>query len=180
MSNTKQVQMVREIMLSIYGEGCWMAYRLTKKNPYTYHHIHEARNGGKVTIDNGAILTRFAHDDLNELEKCAPYLYRELNSMFKELNGTRKPPTKEYFKEVNGILLRADKIITLSDHCELNPDYVMLEEFAQITQENYPDIPDYDEFARRISERQVGEKVKSKKHNAKRNSRHDYSRRKYY
>ena len=56
----------------------------------------------------------------------------------------------------------------------------MLEEFAQITHENYPDIPDYDEFAKRISERQTVEKVKSKKHNAKRNSRHCYSKRKYY
>lgn len=151
MSNTKQVQMVREIMLSIYGEGCWMMYKLDRKNPYTYHHIYEARKGGKVTIDNGAILTRFAHDDLNELEKHAPYLYRELNSMFKELNGTRKPPTKEYFKEVNGILLRADKVIYLSDYCELNPDFVLLEEFAKITQENYPDIPEYDELLSRMS-----------------------------
>ena len=51
MSNTKQVQKIREQMISIYGEGCWMGYRLTKKNPYTYHHIREARNGGKVTLE---------------------------------------------------------------------------------------------------------------------------------
>lgn len=51
MSNSKEVQKVREVMLSIYGEGCWMMYKLTRKNPYTYHHICEARNGGKVTID---------------------------------------------------------------------------------------------------------------------------------
>lgn len=142
MSNTKQVQKIRERMISIYGEGCWMGYKLSKKNPYTYHHICEARNGGRVTIENGAILTRLAHDDLNELENRARYLYRELNGMFKELNQTRKPPTREYFKEINGILLRADKIITLSDHCELNPDFVMLEEFAKMTQESYPDLPD--------------------------------------
>ena len=94
MSNTKQVQKIRETMISIYGEGCWMGYKLTKANPYTYHHIREARNGGKVTLDNGALLTRFAHDDLNEMENRARYLYRELNALFKELNQTRKPPTK--------------------------------------------------------------------------------------
>lgn len=142
MSDTKKVQKVREKMISIYGEGCWMGYKLTKNNPYTYHHIVEKRNGGGITVDNGALLTRFAHNDLNELENHARYLYRELNSLFKELNKTRKPPTREYFKEVNGILLCADKIITLSDHCELNPDFVMLEEFSQMTQECYPDIPD--------------------------------------
>lgn len=178
MSNSKEVQKVREVMLSIYGEGCWMMYKLTRKNPYTYHHIHEARNGGKVTIDNGAILTRLAHDDLNELEKYAPYLYDELNFMFKELNVTRKPPTKEYFKEVNGILLRADKIINLSDHCELNPDFVLLEEFAKITQENYPDIPEYDELLNRMSNHEVkiGNTGRQK---SKRKKKHCHSRKHY-
>lgn len=173
MANTKQVQMVRERMLSIYGEGCWMMYKLDRKNPYTYHHIHEARKGGKVTIDNGAILTRFAHDDLNELEKYAPYLYRELNGMFKELNGTRKPPTKEYFKEVNGILLRANDIIYLSEYCDLNPDYVLLEEFSKITQENYPDIPECDELLSRMTYHGVKKPVK---HKAKKKYKHSKKR----
>lgn len=178
MANTKQVQMVRERMLSIYGEGCWMAYKLDKKNPYTYHHIREARNGGKVTIDNGAILTRFAHDDLNSLEKCAPYLYRELNTMFKELNGTRKPPTKEYFKEVNGILLRANDIIYLSEYCDLNPDYVLLEEFAKITQENYPDIPECAELLRRMASHNV--KIDNTGiQKAKRKKKHGHSKKRY-
>lgn len=156
MSNTKQVQKIREQMISIYGEGCWMGYRLDKQNPYTYHHIREARNGGKVTLDNGALLTRLAHDDLNEMENHgkARCLYHALNELFKELNQTRKPPTKEYFKEVNGILLKADKIITLSDHCELNPDFIFLEEFAIATQECYPDIPEVEELRKRISFRE--------------------------
>lgn len=127
---------------------------------------------------NGAILTRLAHDDLNELEKYAPYLYDELNFMFKELNVTRKPPTKEYFKEVNGILLRADKIITLSDHCELNPDFVLLEEFAKITQENYPDIPECDELLKRMTSHNV-KKDHTGMQKSKRKKRHSYSK-KYY
>ena len=161
MSNTKQVQKVREKMISIYGEGCWMGYKLTKKNPYTYHHIREARNGGRVTLDNGALLTRLAHNDLNEMEnhgktRC---LYRELNELFKELNKTRKPPTKEYFKEVNGILLRADKVITLSDHCELNPDFILLEEFAIATQESYPGIPEVEELRKKVYAREEEEVI---------------------
>lgn len=179
MSNTKQVQKIRERMISIYGEGCWMGYKLTKANPYTYHHIHEARNGGRVTLDNGALLTRFAHNDLNEMENHARYLYKELNDLFKELNRTRKPATKEYFKEVNGILLRADKIITLSDHCELNPDFILLEEFAKATQECYPDIPEVEDLRKRIYVREEEEvieipscyspKIKKKNRNHRRN-----------
>ena len=142
MSGTKKVQMVREQMLSIFGEGCWMGYKVTKKNQYTYHHIKEARYGGRVSIDNGALLTRGAHNDLNLLDEHARDLYHELNDLFKILNQTKKPPTKEYFKEVNGVLLFADKVITLSPYCELNPDFEALEEFAQITHEVYPDIPE--------------------------------------
>lgn len=150
MAQTKKIQKVREQMISIYGEGCWMGYKLTKKNPYSYHHIKEARNGGRVSIDNGALLTRAAHDDLNLLDEHARSLYCELNNLFKELNQTRKPPTKEYFKEVNGVLLFADRIITLSPYCELNPDYEALEEFAQMTHECYPDIPEIKEEEKQI------------------------------
>lgn len=178
MSNTKQVQSVREKMLSIFGEGCWMMYKLDRKNPYTYHHIREARKGGKVTVDNGALLTRLAHDDLNALECCAPYLYRELNVMFKELNKTKKPPTKEYFKEVNGILLRADDIIELSEYCELNPDFVLLEEFARITQEKYPDIPEVTDLIDRMYSHEA--RCSMEKQKSKRKKKHSKYRKRYY
>lgn len=131
MSDTKKVQEVRGKMVGIFGAKCWMEYKLDKKNPFTYHHILEARRGGKVTIDNGALLTYWAHHDLNQMEEHDKSLYNALNTLFKELNKTKKPPTKEYFKEVNGILLFADKVITLSDYCTLNPDYGLLEEEIQ-------------------------------------------------
>jgi len=163
-SQTKKVQMVREQMLSIYGEGCWMGYKLSKKNPYSYHHIREARNGGKVSIDNGAILTRAAHNDLNLLDEHEKSLYHALNNLFKELNQTRKPPTKEYFKEVNGILLFADRIIRLSPYCELNPDYEALEDFAQMTHECYPDIPEIQVEEKRIKRYEEEEPIRIPKH----------------
>lgn len=128
MSDTKKVQEVRGKMVEIFGANCWMGYKLDKKNPFTYHHILEARRGGKVTIDNGALLTYWAHHDLNQMEEHDKGLYNALNALFKELNKTKKPPTKEHFKEINGILLRADSVITLSDYCTLNPDYGLLEE----------------------------------------------------
>lgn len=128
MSDTKKVQEVRGKMAGIFGPTCWMGYKLDRKNPFTYHHILEARRGGKITVDNGALLTYWAHHDLNQMEEHDKGLYNALNTLFKELNKTKKPPTKEYFKEVNGVLLRADKVITLSNYCTLNPDYGLLEE----------------------------------------------------
>lgn len=173
MSDAKKIQKVRKAMLEIYGEGCWMGYKLCRENPYSYHHILEARKGGRITIDNGAILTRFAHDDLNALERKASYLYHDLNVLFKELNETRRPPTKEYFKEINGILVYASEIIQLSRYCELNVDFVLQKEVVQMTQENQQknySIPKYS-YRKRCEEEQAEipheymQKIKKKNRN---------------
>lgn len=92
----------------------WLNFKLCRKSPYTYHHIVERRNGGPRTIDNGAILTRLGHDFLNILEIREPELYDDLNTLFKLLNNTKKPPTDDYYEEVNGILMRKPKVLTLT------------------------------------------------------------------
>lgn len=84
----------------------WLNCKLSKKNPYTYHHILEVRNGGKRTIINGAILTANAHHFLNVVDLKEHRLYDELNYIFKELNRTGKPPTEDYYEEVNKILVK--------------------------------------------------------------------------
>lgn len=174
MSNTKKVQEVRGKMVEVFGAKCWMGYKLDKKNSFTYHHILEARRGGKITLDNGALLTYYAHHDLNEMELHDKSLYTALNALFKELNKTKKPPTKEYFKEVNGVLLYADKVITLSDYCTLNPDYGLLEEEIEkeiekgkkSSKRHLVYIPSDDELIEVPSEYRV--KVKHKNRNNKR------------
>lgn len=171
MSDTKKVQEVRGKMVEIFGANCWMGYKLDKKNPFTYHHILEARRGGKVTIDNGALLTYWAHHDLNQMEEHDKGLYIALNTLFKELNKTKKPPTREHFKEVNGILLHADRVITLSDYCTLNSDFELLEEAAITTSENKKPsghlvyIPSDDELIAIPSD--YREKVKHKNRNVR-------------
>lgn len=82
----------------------WMDYRMTKSNPYTFHHIKEKRNGGKYEIRNGAIITKNAHIYLNHLDTYYHKIYMELNYMFKQLNMTMKPPTADYYEEINHIL----------------------------------------------------------------------------
>lgn len=76
----------------------WMGYKVTKKNPYTYHHILERRYGGKLSIDNGAILTRDAHDHLNYLEAYVPEAYDDWQRFFRYVNAKKRPLTKEDYE----------------------------------------------------------------------------------
>lgn len=87
----------------------WMNYKIIKINDITFHHIIEKRNGGKKTIDNGAILIRQSHEYLNFLDNYYHKIYNELNNMFKCLNMTSKPPTNEYYNEINYILKKVRK-----------------------------------------------------------------------
>ena len=99
---------VLRIMVDIFDPNGmdWMNFALTKDNPYTFHHIHEKHNGGDRSIDNGAILTRKAHDLLNMLEKFCPDAYDDLQSVFSKINGIKKPVSEEIIQEIDDILYR--------------------------------------------------------------------------
>lgn len=87
--------MKRELreMIEIYKpEGKdWMGFKLSKSNPYTYHHIKEKKNGGKVDINNGAILTKRAHRLLNFLEIHHPDIYNLYQQLFVRINERMAP-----------------------------------------------------------------------------------------
>lgn len=82
----------------------WMGYKIHKQSELTFHHIKEKRNGGKRILSNGAILIRRSHEYLNYLDYCYHRYYNDLNYLFKILNLSMKPPTDEYYEEVNHIL----------------------------------------------------------------------------
>lgn len=82
----------------------WLDYKIVRANDLTFHHIQEVRNGGKRIITNGAILVRQSHEYLNYLDNRYHKYYEELNQLFKELNMTMLPPTKEYYDEVHHVL----------------------------------------------------------------------------
>lgn len=84
----------------------WMDWEVTKKKELSFHHILEARNSGKYTLKNGAVLTRQAHDYLNYLDSQEHKIYKELNGLFQELNKTMKPPNDDYYEELNGIYVK--------------------------------------------------------------------------
>ena len=87
----------------------WMGYKITNKNPYTYHHILERRYGGKEVVENGAILSRNAHDHLNYLEVFVPEAYDDWQRFFRYLNAKMEPLTKEDLEIIKLITYYEDK-----------------------------------------------------------------------
>lgn len=55
--------------------------QMKKMRQLTYHHIQERRNGGKATVENGAILSEENHQWFN---KQTPEKQAELNRKFQE------------------------------------------------------------------------------------------------
>ena len=97
---------IREKSVKIYCcyEKDWMGFKITKKNPYSFHHIIKSCDGGKTTINNFAILTKSSHRYLNLLERLYPNIYNELNDVFLELISSNAPPTKKYYEKIDKIL----------------------------------------------------------------------------
>lgn len=101
-----KLRRLKEEMILVYGLNCWMneLWVPNKKNILTYHHILEKRHGGKATWENGALLSARSHQYLNYLDNQYHKIYNELNGLFKELNRTYKPPTEDYYEEIQHIL----------------------------------------------------------------------------
>lgn len=93
-------------LIKIYDtqEIDWMLDKTSKKNPFTYHHIKEDRNGGERTLENGAILTTKSHAFLNYLERTNKPYYKKFNELFQMLNDSKMPPNEEYYNAIRSIL----------------------------------------------------------------------------
>lgn len=87
----------------------WMDYKICRTSDLTFHHIVEARNGGRRVLNNGAILVRKSHEYLNYLDVYHHLVYRDLNYLFKELNSTMLPPTQDYYDELHHVLRKVKK-----------------------------------------------------------------------
>ena len=87
----------------------WMGYKLNKDNPYTYHHILKKENGGKERIENGAILTRIAHEYLHKIECKDIELYNYINNVLKQINEQGFEPLKRQLLAIDFILRQFEK-----------------------------------------------------------------------
>ena len=116
-------------MLEIYqpiSNLDWMNYKLVRKD-ITFHHIQKHENGGKRTVDNGALLMRVGHNYLHTIEHYNLPTYVAINKMFKYINSQHHEPTEEqrqvieYFlqqfeEEFEGERSKKGKLIVKSEY----------------------------------------------------------------
>lgn len=91
----------KEKLIRLYGAECFIEKlhlrvdkeprRYTSKGQYkrmkqlTYHHIKERRNGGKATVENGALLSAENHEWFNKQSKEAQ---RQMNELFQRYKAS--------------------------------------------------------------------------------------------
>lgn len=96
MSSNKRA---KQRLIELYGEECFIEKlhlrkdaeprRYTSKGQrkrmkqLTYHHIRERRNGGKATVENGALLSAENHEWFNKQSKEAQKQMNELFQRYK-------------------------------------------------------------------------------------------------
>ena len=78
----------------------WLHYQITKKNTLTLHHIKKQCDGGKLLVENSALLTKKSHQNLHICETKDIILYNEINDFFEEII---------YAKELNDYLVNESK-----------------------------------------------------------------------
>lgn len=97
---------IKQEMLKIYKPVShldWMNYKLVKTD-VTYHHLIKECDGGKKTIENGALLMPVSHQYLHLIENIEIEAYVRLNEIFKVVNEQRHEPTPEQRAMVEYIL----------------------------------------------------------------------------
>lgn len=99
-----------KFMCRIYGTSDvdWMGDTI-RNNNLTRHHIVKKEDGGENGISNYALLTPESHHLLNYLEENYVSDFEQINELLLRLNRSVKPPTKEYYEEMNSILKRVRK-----------------------------------------------------------------------
>lgn len=91
----------KQDLIWLYGARCMLT---NYKNDLTYHHNCEKKcDGGKETVENGALLNEQAHRYLNIIEKEKPQLYYWLCEglqLYKECRDKNLTQQLETWKEV--------------------------------------------------------------------------------
>ena len=73
-------KLVREQLIHIYGNTCFLGDTPTSTNVLTLHHIAPVRDGRITTIYNGALITENMHWLFNILESDNPIKAEEINN----------------------------------------------------------------------------------------------------
>lgn len=102
----KLVKSVTNLMINEYGvrRVCFMGYKVSKDNPYTFHHLKKKEHGGKEDLKNGAILTDIAHKYLHIIESRDKELYDLLNNVLWQINEQGFAPLERQLLAIDYIL----------------------------------------------------------------------------
>lgn len=88
------MKQITKLMVNMYNlKGIDFAgYKVSKDNPYTYHHLVKRCHGGIETIENGAVLTKDSHLYLHIIESRDLELYNYINNVLKQINEQGHEP----------------------------------------------------------------------------------------
>lgn len=80
-------QLLLQKLVKIYQPNGydWLSYQITKKNILTLHHIIKVADGGELSLENSALLTKKSHKSFHICENKDFILYCEINEFFKEI-----------------------------------------------------------------------------------------------
>ncbi len=98
---TNESQILLQQLIEIYKPTIydWLSYQITKQNKLTIHHVDEKSEGGKLQVDNAALLTKKSHRALNMCESRDVYLYCLINEFFHEIIEHKAPLSPELEEE---------------------------------------------------------------------------------
>ena len=104
---------VKKEMLKIYqplSNLDWLNYKIVQTSDLTYHHLIKKANGGKKSIENGALLMSTAHQYLHLIECIDIDTYIAINKLFCIINKQKSEPTKEQREMIEYILLHFESV----------------------------------------------------------------------
>lgn len=95
---------IRDLLVYYYGPTCWLGGQVTEENYLTLHHIKPVRDGGRTTLENGALLSRQKHIEFNMLERAYPEYAEEINNYFLEYRGQYPQEVYERIQELMSLV----------------------------------------------------------------------------
>ena len=95
-----------KLMINIYNlkNIDFMGYTVSKDNPYTFHHLIKRCHGGKEIIENGAILTKNAHEYLHLIETRDLEIYQYINNVLMQINEQNFEPLQRQILAIDYLL----------------------------------------------------------------------------
>lgn len=102
---------ITSLMINMYNlKGIDFAgFKVSKDNPYTYHHLIKRCNSGKETIENGAVLTKYSHEYLHIVETRDLELYNYINNVLKQINEQGHEPLLRQILAIDYLLKLFEK-----------------------------------------------------------------------